>query len=111
FSWLECLPVTQEVAGSSPVQTAIYKTICFRKYTKEFKLINYIRLGSSVGRAKLSKTLCGRFDSAPSHHCYDNMYGGVARWLDAADRKSAATGLGVATRPPCILHRLTATGR
>ena len=28
-AWLECLPVTQEVTGSSPVRTANYATTCF----------------------------------------------------------------------------------
>ena len=55
--WTGLEPATSCVTGRHSnqlnYQTAIYKTICFRNYTKEFKIINYIRLGSSVGRAKV----------------------------------------------------------
>ena len=48
-SWLTRLPVTQKIAGSSPVETAIW-------------------LHSSVGRARDWKSLCRWFDSRWSHH-------------------------------------------
>ena len=49
-SWLTRLPVTQKIAGSSPVGTAI------------------IWFHSSVGRAKDWKSLCRWFDSTWNHH-------------------------------------------
>ena len=49
--WLTRLPVTQKIAGSIPVETAIW-------------------LCSSVGRAEDWKSLCRWFDSIRSHHYY-----------------------------------------
>ena len=54
-SWLTRLPVTQKIAGSSPVETAIW-------------------LHSSVGRARDWKSLCRWFDSRWSHHLVNFIF-------------------------------------
>jgi hypothetical protein len=49
--------------------------------------------------------LCRRFDSVLSHHYYSNHIhiGGVAKWLNAADCKSAPSGFGGSNPSPTTI--------
>src|SRR5690625_1439052 len=84
--WLECLPVTQEVAGSSPVQTAI---------------ILYGSVAQSVEQRTENPCVGGSIPSRATIFLNGILAnGGVAKWLNAADCKSAPIGFGSSNLPP-----------